>query len=371
MEYRIGNIYNRKIEKCDNNGEVVLTIYNDNIDVDKIMGRFNNSNTIDFDAEIYRLENIDYSLYGDDAEIVRANCFELIEKYKAAKKERYIKNKKRSVNRAINKLFRYAELNAFQYKDCYGKAIKPCMVTLTFRENMQDFDYANKQFTNYIKRLNYYVYGYKCSDLRYVAVTEFQTKNFHITGRHAIHFHILFFNLPFINLKDDKIRGEWNSLWTEGECPDIKCKDMPNNAEGIAKYITKYMTKQFYFDINCSDSKRFVYDPDVWEDKKIYFASRNLIKPDIYKVTESEFNEILFLFDDLDCETKDIVCSYQEHNGIYVDRVIGSAVKFKLTSERLNILNQYLSMLSDYEIVDYDCDWEEPVEEYSLIGEFL
>lgn len=359
MEYKISNIYNRKIEVCKHTGEVLLTCYADDIDSEKISGRFNKVNAFDYDSEIYRLENMDYSIYGDDAESVRAKCFKLIEDYKAAKKDRYIRNKKKSVNRAMGKLFRYAQLNAFQYKDSKGNKIKPCMVTLTFQENTQDFEYTNKEFTNYMKRLNYYIYGRKCSELRYVAVIEFQTKNFKTTGRCAIHFHILFFNLPYINLKDEKIRNEWNSLWHAGKHPDISCKDIPNNAEGIAKYITKYMSKQFYSNISDSGEKQFVYDPALWEGKKIYFASKNLIKPDVYKVTSSDVDEILFLFDDIQTETRDIVCSYESYDGSIVDKFIGTVTKVILSDERMSVLNGYLENLINFEIIDCDFEWDE------------
>jgi len=352
MEYRIGNIYNKKIEKCTETREVLLTSYVENIDVEKITSNFNRSVAFDFDAEISRLENMDYSLYKKDAEKVKSEMMALVEKYKQDKKDRYIRNKKKSINRAMGKLFRYAELNAFQYKDANGYDIKPSMVTLTFHENTQDFEYTNKEFTNYIKRLNYYIYGYKCSNLRYIGVPELQKRG-------AIHFHVLFFNLPFIDLKEKKVREEWNSLWTNGRCPDLSCKDIPGNAEGIAKYITKYMSKQFYLDVFGSDDKQFFYDPSLWEGKKIYFASRNLIKPDVYKITEAEFNDILFLFDDIETETKDIVCSYEDFNGVLVDKFIGTVTKVKLPTERMDMLNKYLESLQDFQIVSYDEDWED------------
>lgn len=362
MEYRIGNIYNKKIEKCTETREVLLTSYVENIDVEKITSNFNRSVAFDFDAEISRLENDDYSLYEEDEEIVRAECMARVERYKQDKKDRYIRNKKKSINRAMGKLFRYTELNAFQYKDANGYVIKPSMVTLTFHENTQDFEYTNKEFTNYIKRLNYYIYGYKCSNLRYIGVPELQTKNFNTTGRCAIHFHILFFNLPFIDIRNEETRNEWNSLWREGKCPDISCKGVPDNAVGIAKYITKYMSKQFYSDILGSDDKQFFYDPSLWEGKKVYFASRNLIKPDIYKVTETELNDILFLFDDIETETKDIVCSYEDFNGMLVEKFIGTVTKVKLPTERMDILNKYLENLKDFQVISYDEDWEDKEE---------
>lgn len=364
MEYRVSKIYNRKLELCQETGEVVITSYNNNIDVEEITGRLNKSVTCDFDKEISRLENFDYDLYCDteqEKEVLRERIQSKINDYVQLKKSRYMLNKQRSINRAIRKLFKYAELNSFQYKNKNGGLIKPCMVTLTFEENTQDFEYTNKEFSNYMKRLNYYIYGKKCSELRYVAVIELQ-------DRGAIHFHILFFNLPYINLKDKKTLEEWNSLWTCGKCPDISCKDMPNNAEGIARYITKYMTKQFYVGSGSSAPHEFVYDMDLWENKKTYFASKNLIKPKVYKFTEHEINDISYLFDGLEKETKDIICTYCDENGILIDNFIGTSTKVKLSVERMKVLVTYLETISNFELIDYE---EEEEDIYDWLGEYI
>lgn len=364
MDYRISKIYNRKLEVCAETGDVIITSYNKNVDVDEIVGRLNNSRTCDFDYEISRLESFDYDLFcetDEEKDKLREEIEFKIQMYKELKKQKYIKNKKRSISRAINKLFRYAELNSFQYIDINNKPIKPCMVTLTFHENTQDFEYTNKEFRNYMKRLNYYIYGRKCSELRYVAVVELQKRG-------AIHFHILFFNLPYINLKDKKTLEEWNNLWTAGKCPDISCKDVPNNAEGIAKYITKYMTKQFYVGNGSSVPHEFVYDMDLWENKKIYFASKNLIKPRAYGLTDDEINSISYLFEDLEKETKDIICTYSDANGVLVDNFIGTSTRFKLPSERMKVLINYLNTIVKFELVEDD---DEEEELYDWAGEFI
>ena len=41
-------------------------------------------------------------------------------------------------------------------------------VTLTFKDNVTDLDKANYEFRQFIKRLNYKVYGKKCSYLSIV-----------------------------------------------------------------------------------------------------------------------------------------------------------------------------------------------------------
>lgn len=365
LDYRISKIYNRKLEVCQETGDVIITSYNKDIDVEEIAGRLNNSTVCNFDDEISRLKNFDYDLFcetEEEKDKLKEEIEAKIQMYEELKKEKYRKNKQRSVNRAIGKLFRYAELNAFQYKNKNGGVIKPCMVTLTFEENTQDFNYTNKEFSNYMKRLNYYIYGRKCSELRYVAVIELQ-------DRGAIHFHILFFNLPYINLKDKKTLEEWNNLWTAGKCPDISCKDIPNNAEGIARYITKYMTKQFYVGNGSSVPLEFVYDMDLWENKKIYFASKNLIKPRAYGLTEDEIKDISYLFEGLEKETKDIICTYSDSNGVLIDNFIGTSTRVKLPVERMKVLINYLDTISKFELVEED--EEEEQELYNWIGEYI
>ena len=72
----------------------------------------------------------------------------------------------------------------------------------------------------------------------------------------------------------------------------------------------------------------------------------------------------------METETKDIICSYQDANGIVVDKMIGVVTKVKLPTEKMNILNRYLETLHYFQVVSFDSEWEDE-EEYSLTGDYL
>lgn len=68
---------------------------------------------------------------------------------------------------------------------------KTKFVTLTFSENVESIDYANDEFRKFIQRLNYRLYSTKKASLKYLATWEKQKRG-------SIHYHVIFFNLPFI-----------------------------------------------------------------------------------------------------------------------------------------------------------------------------
>lgn len=140
---------------------------------------------------------------------------------------------KNSSYRAKNNIRRLIIGNIYHYRE------KPVFLTLTFKENIKDLKKANKEFTNFIKRINRYL-GFK---MRYIAVPEFQERG-------AVHYHTLIFNLPFISGK--KIETE---LWKQG-ATNIR---LVRKGYGIFGYITKYLTKTF------SDPR--------YKGKKRYFGS--------------------------------------------------------------------------------------------------
>jgi len=88
----------------------------------------------------------------------------------------------------------------------------------------------------------------KQTSLKYAVVIEFQKRG-------AIHFHVLFFNLPFID--HDKL----SKLWRNGFIKINKIENVKN----IGSYVTKYMSKDF-------DDSRLC-------GQKSYFTSRGLKKP--------------------------------------------------------------------------------------------
>lgn len=148
---------------------------------------------------------------------------------------------------------RLIQSNVQQYRDKNAKFFRPIFVTLTFKENVTELSQANPLFTKFIKRLNYFVTGSKSATLKYLVVPEFQKKT-----RQAVHYHILFFNLPYV----EKVYDEFNRVWGQG---NVNVKTIWNNPNHIANYVTKYITKQE------QDERTF--------NKKSYFTSRGLLKP--------------------------------------------------------------------------------------------
>jgi hypothetical protein len=116
-------------------------------------------------------------------------------------------------------------------------------VTLTFAENLQDIKTANRHFNKFIMRLSY-----RYSDLKYLAIIEFQKRG-------AIHYHFLC-NLPYI--ENQTLRD----IWTFGHVKINKIKNVTN----LGAYVCKYLSK------DGNNEKMFR--------KKKYFCSKNLEQPE-------------------------------------------------------------------------------------------
>lgn len=142
-------------------------------------------------------------------------------------------------------------------------------LTLTFKENIQDIETTNREFTLFIKRLKRYL---KNQQLKYIATWELQQRG-------AIHYHLVLFSVPYI--KNDKL----SELWGNGFIKINKIKETVTN-EAVGVYITKYFVKDLEKKAN---------------QKKAYFCSRNLIKPKETKkkLDFDEMNDILTDEEDL------------------------------------------------------------------------
>jgi len=145
-----------------------------------------------------------------------------------------------SINRARKTLFRLVEAN--HKKHGYVKSI---FVTLTFAENVTDLKIANAYYKLFVKRLNYML-GTK---LRYVCVPEWQKRG-------AVHFHVVFFNLPFVHYH------VLEQVWGYGSTNVQAVK----HVRSIASYIAKYLTKS-------------LKDPRLYGQKS-FMTSRGLYKPE-------------------------------------------------------------------------------------------
>lgn len=151
--------------------------------------------------------------------------------------------------RARTKIRDYVNCNVNAYKSSSGRSYRAVFVTLTFRDNLTSLDITNSYFTSFIQSFSLYYFG-SFSKLRYLAVPEFQ-------GRGAVHYHCIFFNLPYRH----DVKTILSNLWVHG-FSQIKGITRVRN---VGRYISKYLSKDF---VNLGV-----------RGKKSYFVSRGLFKP--------------------------------------------------------------------------------------------
>lgn len=143
--------------------------------------------------------------------------------------------------------------------DTQGKE-KAKFYTQTFSDLITDLKVANREFSKGIMKLTYHVRKILKDDhykLEYIAVPAFQKRG-------AIHYHVLFFNLPFVPMKI--LRQSWNHgfLW-------INALDDISN---VGAYVTGYMNQQI------CDNRFF--------NEKRFFRSKGLREPQEEKILSSE-----------------------------------------------------------------------------------
>jgi len=163
----------------------------------------------------------------------------------------------KTAHRARNKVRRLVNANITQWKDDEGNPSTPFFVTLTFAENITDLKEAHKHFTDYTKRLNYLLFGINKSMIKYLAVPEFQKRG-------AVHYHIIYFNLPSeIGMGEyERTSRQIAETWSHGF---VDVRPITGNYQKVAGYMTKYLNKAWE-------------DERLWNRKK-YFASKGLKKP--------------------------------------------------------------------------------------------
>jgi hypothetical protein len=150
-----------------------------------------------------------------------------------------------SITRARMHIRRLISANVDQY------GCRSLFITFTFKENIIVLKEANKAWSDFIARLRYYL---KFS-VKYVAVVEFQKRG-------AVHYHAVFFNIPYI----ENIKTEFADLWGHGH---IKI-EATKKIHSIGAYLSKYLQK------GVVDARLF--------NEKCYFTSRGLIKPTVIRI---------------------------------------------------------------------------------------
>jgi len=163
--------------------------------------------------------------------------------------------------RAGKTLRRLVDANIGKYLRPNGTPFRAVFLTLTFRDSIRDMGQANGYFTLGIQRLNYDLFKTKTNKLKYVAVPEFQDKN----RSGVIHYHVLFFNLPYMHRIYDRIRD----IWSYGH---VNVQSVAR-VKSVSSYLSKYLTKS-------------ATDPRLAGYKK-YFASKGLFKPLVVRASET------------------------------------------------------------------------------------
>lgn len=192
--------------------------------------------------------------------------------------ERWIKTGKMAKKR----LYDFVACNLHKHLDHNGKKQSFKFLTLTFREDVKKLDHANKHFKNFIGRLNYHFHGGESEDfLKYVAVPELQMEN----NRYVWHYHVLFFNLPFIAvsgemvdklINDGRLQQDYDKrdtlyyIWGQGSV-DV-CRIKFNDAYDVAGYVAKYIGKGLEDVFEYAQEEKLLH-------KKRFLRSSGLIGP--------------------------------------------------------------------------------------------
>ncbi len=311
-DFTLGGEYNTVVKVCDVNRVVVVRHYLKPIK----WGYEKKVSTPNYVRELVRLEGETDDEFNVREYLHKKNVFEQEEK-------RYVENKRRNVRKSGRRVQELIEYNKKAWFKPNGKLYPITMLTLTFKENVKDWGVANTKFKNFIKRLNYYVNGCKKNTLAYIAVPEIQERG-------AIHYHIMFFNLPYVDCK------EVEELWGEGYTKVEVEKGNKGNGEGIGKYLTDYMLKEFY-----RVEEEFEYNKEVWRDKKVYFASRNLVRPSIVKLdikNRKAFDILSHIVDDVEDREKGEKLSLADDFEGYIGEDL----------ESYGFVNKVETVLSDY-----------------------
>lgn len=180
-------------------------------------------------------------------------------------------NLKRSLSRSVQTLRRTINANIGQW----GKE-KPKFVTLTFKENVLEHEIANAEFREFIKRLSYKLFK-KQSGLKYTCVVERQ-------ARGAIHYHVLFYNLPYIKHKD------LLEVWENGKEQRGVRINAIEDVDNVGAYVVKYIEKDIQALKDGFDTKTGKSAKE--KNKKLFFQSRSLIKPTEIELTEEELQKL-------------------------------------------------------------------------------
>jgi len=154
-----------------------------------------------------------------------------------------------SIARARRKIYEIVEGNFL----CYPF---PVFCTFTFKKNITDIDFSFMEMRNFLRRYSRFKLGNERA-LEYIGVAERQKRG-------AVHFHFVFFNLPY-GVENERSTREMAKIWNFGF---VDVRDASKTLSGsevfnLGAYLAKYLAKD--------NVARF--------GKAMYFASRGLARP--------------------------------------------------------------------------------------------
>jgi hypothetical protein len=175
-----------------------------------------------------------------------------------------------SIKRSRDKIRRLCNANCYYYSN-----YRPKFLTLTFRDDVTDLKTARYAYRLFNQKLQY-----RYPKTKYLGVAEIQKKRFEKYGVKVWHFHVIYFNLPFIY----GIKSDFEDLWPHGF---IKINAI-DHVLNVGAYVSKYLRKDLY-------EKELVGE-------KSFFVSRGLQQPNLIRSQQNVEKSIKNLNYDVDYE---------------------------------------------------------------------
>jgi len=155
--------------------------------------------------------------------------------------------------RRVDNLYRArALINRLVIANTDYQLCAPRFVTFTFADNITSLKEAHVFWGSFIRKLKI-----QFPQIKYLAVVEFQKRG-------AVHYHVLFFNLPY----KKGMKKNIHSLWGKGFIKFKSAKHI-ENIEHLGLYLSKYLQKEI-MDMRLRGEKAF-------------FGSKNLTRPVMYR----------------------------------------------------------------------------------------
>jgi len=139
-------------------------------------------------------------------------------------------------------------------ENAYGQRAK--FITYTFHNNVKNVSVAMNFWRSYMKR-----FRRRFGNYRYTCVIEFQKRG-------AVHFHVIYYDMPYI----ENLKKEIQKTWIYGWSKVIALRSVKR----LSAYISAYLTKG-------------TFDERLLK-RRAFFSSRNLIQPLLFR-SESEVNK--------------------------------------------------------------------------------